>query len=263
LTGKSGDNRIAHSKIGESHTEGSSENFEISIEEFRSRLQKFKGETPGDRSHDQNSGKRPILIFDQFEEVVTLFEEGRDGKGERAMEAQREILDTIIDLINDEKLPIKILLVFREDWPLHFELWFAAESRAEAPSAPKPGETNASKTEGLRPEVAELAAELIRRAKDQGIDAKIIKGYVSDEEQAKLYAKGRTEPGPIVTNIKSGGKHNLGLAFDVAPVVNGKVVLQDVDTFKKLGAIGKSLGLVWGGDLPQLRDLPHFEYSPK
>lgn len=61
---------------------------------------------------------RPLLIFDQFEEFITLFEEAPRSKAEleEAQKAQQEILRVLVDLIRDNTLPIKLLFVFREDY---------------------------------------------------------------------------------------------------------------------------------------------------
>jgi len=60
---------------------------------------------------------RPLLIFDQFEEWFTLFEEGARGKrAKEAQTAQGNIRDAILSLLLDSELPVKILLVLREDY---------------------------------------------------------------------------------------------------------------------------------------------------
>jgi WD40 repeat protein len=51
---------------------------------------------------------RPLLIFDQFEELVTLFDTPE------AEALQREVVELIVELIHGD-LPVKVLLVFRED----------------------------------------------------------------------------------------------------------------------------------------------------
>jgi hypothetical protein len=56
---------------------------------------------------------RPLLIFDQFEEWVTLFEEERSGE---ARAAKQRILDALVELVKDSELPVKLLIVFREDY---------------------------------------------------------------------------------------------------------------------------------------------------
>jgi WD40 repeat protein len=53
---------------------------------------------------------RPLLIFDQFEELITLFEE----TGEH--EAQRNIAGLLVALLRDETLPVKLIFSFREDY---------------------------------------------------------------------------------------------------------------------------------------------------
>ena len=61
--------------------------------------------------------KMPFLIFDQFEEIVTLFEEARVGKKlEESLKLQDSILDVLVDLIGDPGLKVKLLFVFREDY---------------------------------------------------------------------------------------------------------------------------------------------------
>lgn len=61
--------------------------------------------------------RRPLLIFDQFEELVTLFEEAPRDKGTtETLKIQGAILDVLVSLIRDETLPVKLLFVFREDY---------------------------------------------------------------------------------------------------------------------------------------------------
>jgi WD40 repeat protein len=52
---------------------------------------------------------RPLLVFDQFEELLTLFEEAGAG------EAQQRVVGTLISLLR-EPLPVKLLFAFREDY---------------------------------------------------------------------------------------------------------------------------------------------------
>jgi len=82
------------------------------------------------------------------------------------------------------------------------------------------------------------------------------------EEQAELFAIGRTKPGKKVTNATAGESwHNFGLAFDVVPLVNGKAVW-DSPFWNRIGALGKQVGLVWGGTFQSFKDKPHFEFHP-
>jgi peptidoglycan LD-endopeptidase CwlK len=114
----------------------------------------------------------------------------------------------------------------------------------------------------LKPKVKALALELQKRAKAIGIDIVFTCTLRSVAEQNKLYAKGRTLPGKIVTNARGGESlHNYGVAFDICPVVNGKAIWNDVSLFKKLGKIGIDLGLEWGGSWKKFIDKPHFQYT--
>jgi peptidoglycan LD-endopeptidase CwlK len=104
-----------------------------------------------------------------------------------------------------------------------------------------------------------LVAEAWIRLKVRVIVTHTLREYA---EQAHLYAKGRTEPGPIVTKAKPGYSwHNFGLAFDVAFLTEeGRITW--TGPWDKLGAIGEELGLVWGGNFKTFQDRPHFEYHP-
>jgi hypothetical protein len=97
-------------------TDDTSPTLECSITDVYRKLKHLKRSQPAE--------VRPLLIFDQFEEFVTLFEEAsRGGTTEEAKLSQREarqsqqlILKALTRLIHDETLPIKILFVFREDY---------------------------------------------------------------------------------------------------------------------------------------------------
>ena len=88
--------------------------------------------------------------------------------------------------------------------------------------------------------------------------------YRSPEEQATLYAQGRTKPGPIVTQLSGEpghrSNHNLSpaRAVDVAVIVGGKVSWDAVQ-YAPLGPLAERHGLVWGGNWKTLRDYPHLE----
>ena len=91
-------------------------------------------------------------------------------------------------------------------------------------------------------------------------------------EQDALYAKGRTAPGSIVTNARGksySSMHQWGVAFDfyLKMDIDGDGKTSDdvynnaTKAFNKVGAIGKKLGLEWGGDWRSIKDLPHLQLS--
>jgi peptidoglycan LD-endopeptidase CwlK len=81
-----------------------------------------------------------------------------------------------------------------------------------------------------------------------GAVAKIISGTRTYQEQSALFALGRTRPGKIVTNASAGrSNHNFGIAWDVG-LFKGNDYLQTSPLYDAVGAIGRGLGLEWGGD---------------
>ena len=62
----------------------------------------------GERVRAACKTHRPLLVFDQFEEILTLFEDARAG------EARRRLVELLVTLLH-EPLPVKLLFAFRED----------------------------------------------------------------------------------------------------------------------------------------------------
>ncbi len=112
------------------------------------------------------------------------------------------------------------------------------------------------------PRLQELADRLVRECAKQGLIVKIGESFRSSSEQDKLYAQGRTTSGNIVTNARGSSyssMHQWGVAFDVIRN-DGRGAYYDNDGwFSKVGAIGKRLGLEWGGDWTSPVDKPHFQ----
>ncbi len=118
------------------------------------------------------------------------------------------------------------------------------------------------KIEDLRPIVAGKAKAMIDDLAGQGIEVMLTSTLRTMEEQAKLYAIGRTVAGKKVTNADAGQSwHNYGLAFDVVPIVHGKAVW-DSQHWAIIGLAGKKQDLIWGGNFKSFKDMPHFEYHP-
>jgi peptidoglycan L-alanyl-D-glutamate endopeptidase CwlK len=113
---------------------------------------------------------------------------------------------------------------------------------------------------GLDPKFATKLTLFEKTLAQHGIKVVLTWGYRSIEDQNKLYAKGRTDQGSIVTNAYGGYSwHNFGLAADYAFVVNGKVTWSGPwDVF---GKIAKECGLEWGGSWTKFKDRPHVQWT--
>jgi hypothetical protein len=117
-----------------------------------------------------------------------------------------------------------------------------------------------SRINGLHPAMRKPVTDFINKVESQlGIKLRITRGLASFDEQAALYAQGRTKPGPIVTNAQAGKSfHNYGLAFDVVEIKNGKANWNT--DWNAIADIGKNeYGFYWGGDFKSLKDNPHFQ----
>lgn len=123
--------------------------------------------------------------------------------------------------------------------------------------------------ESLHPEVQDKFKAFLEEAqaiaKNRGLEYKAISGTRSWEEQAKIYALGRTAPGKIVTKAPPGhSMHNFGLAIDCGVFRDGKY-LDATDPkaassmHEEAGKIAGSHGLRWGGNFKSIVDEPHFE----
>ena len=115
----------------------------------------------------------------------------------------------------------------------------------------------------------------------QYFDVTIVQGHRSVEEQAELYASGRTKEGPILTHIDGVTKlskhnHQPSQAVDIVPY---PINWADTDRMYLMGGYVKALAIKlkeagqishdirWGGDWDgdtevqdqSFMDLPHFE----
>ncbi|MCB4362795.1 M15 family metallopeptidase [Hydrogenophaga taeniospiralis] len=114
----------------------------------------------------------------------------------------------------------------------------------------------------LLPEVQPMARALVQKAAASGIQIKVISGTRSFAEQDALFAKGRTAPGPKVTNARGGhSNHNFGIAFDIG-VFSGNKYLPESPKYKAVGVLGMELGLEWGGNWSTIVDQPHYQLRP-
>lgn len=126
----------------------------------------------------------------------------------------------------------------------------------------------------LHPIIRAKAARFLKKCEAEDIQVLIYCTYRSDEEQAELYAQGRTKPGRIVTYAKPGqSRHNYrmdgcpaSLAFDCVPLRHGKPVWgntkrEDWMLWQDVGHIGESVGLEWAGRWKRFREFPHFQIT--
>lgn len=117
-------------------------------------------------------------------------------------------------------------------------------------------------TTKLHPTLQTKLTDLKSRCKKEGLIIGIGDCVRSVAEQNALYAKGRTQPGPKVTNANGStysSMHQWGVAFDFYRN-DGKGAFYDNDGFfAKVGKIGKKCGLEWGGDWKCPKDQPHFQ----
>lgn len=124
--------------------------------------------------------------------------------------------------------------------------------------------THPSVRDELRKIIAECDSALTGRAK-----IRISQGLRTLDEQAKLYAIGRTVKGKKVTNAAAGQSiHNYGLAVDICLIIDGKEASWDIvkdwdndgvaDWYECVKIFAK-YGWEWGGSWTSFKDFPHFE----
>lgn len=122
---------------------------------------------------------------------------------------------------------------------------------------------NSRDLDDLHPKVRELCVRFIAECMVDGIDVLITSTYRDNESQAALYAQGRTTPGVKVTNAQPGRSfHNYGLAFDFAPLQNGKIDWRNFELFEKCGLIAEGVGLEWAGRWEgRLCEMAHCQFT--
>ncbi|MEH7181072.1 M15 family metallopeptidase [Neobacillus vireti] len=121
----------------------------------------------------------------------------------------------------------------------------------------------------LHPIVRERADQLIQQSAAKGIVIMITDDFRSAEDQNRLYEKGRTAEGNIVTHAKGGESyHNYGLAIDFAIKTPSEEVIWDRQydgnkngkgDWNEVVELAKALGFEWGGDWSQFKDYPHLQ----
>lgn len=116
----------------------------------------------------------------------------------------------------------------------------------------------------LHPRLQVKMEELKAACEAAGLKIGIGECLRTTAEQNALYAQGRTAPGSIVTNAPGSSyssQHQWGIAFDFYRNDGTGAYNEDGNFFERVGAIGKSIGLGWGGDWTSIKDRPHL-YLP-
>ena len=95
---------------------------------------------------------------------------------------------------------------------------------------------------------------------ESGIEARIISGTRSYEEQNALFRQGRFgHPGPRVTNARGGqSRHNFGIAWDIG-IFDGGTYLGESPLYDRAAEVGLFDGIEWGGHWTSFVDRPHYQ----
>lgn len=116
----------------------------------------------------------------------------------------------------------------------------------------------------VNPALADKIRMLSTMLTPEGISLMVTQGFRSSAEQAALYAKGRTAPGPVVTNAPPGTSwHEFGVAVDCAP----EIIVGQIDwnaahpQWRRMVTVGESLGLFSGTEFTTMCDTPHFQLT--
>ncbi|KPC50381.1 Peptidoglycan L-alanyl-D-glutamate endopeptidase CwlK precursor [Amantichitinum ursilacus] len=109
----------------------------------------------------------------------------------------------------------------------------------------------------------QVVLRLMANMQTRGYTLVLVEGYRSPQRQDELAQSGRN-----VTQARGGqSKHQYGLAVDLAPMADGKVVLSERDpwaleAYQAMGEEAEKLGLTWGGRWT-FRDYGHVESPQK
>ena len=141
---------------------------------------------------------------------------------------------------------------------------------------PKFDERTEKHLKTLLPEIDQEMREFVALAKKVaarfGMTFKVISSYRSPEEQAALYAKGRTTAGSIVTKAKPySSTHNYRLAIDGGLFKSSGAYLDGLDSrlsYKIYKAIAdnaedRGMNIEAGVNWKSFCDPPHFHYKTK
>jgi peptidoglycan LD-endopeptidase CwlK len=122
----------------------------------------------------------------------------------------------------------------------------------------------------LQPNAQRKVREFLAAAQALPFTYKILSGTRTYSEQDELFAKGRTAPGPRVTNAGGGeSNHNFGIAWDVGIFSGGKYLTganaEENQAYIDLGnhILASVAGLEWGGNWQGFVDRPHYQLDTR
>lgn len=127
-----------------------------------------------------------------------------------------------------------------------------------------------ARLQNLHPQLASRIRQMALILESEHIEIRVTQALRTVAEQNTLYAQGRTVPGARVTNCPGGYSwHNFGLAVDCCPSTNtpDHPFVPDWNenhpTWKRMEAVGQSLGLDSGATWRTFKDCPHFQLTGK
>lgn len=114
----------------------------------------------------------------------------------------------------------------------------------------------------LHPRLRAIIPQILGQCAAVGLPVLVTDGFRTKAEQDALYAKGRTAPGGIVTNVRwPNSAHCWGVAFDFCRNVRGREYDDGDRFFERVAEIAKPYGLDWGGDWKNFVDKPHLQLT--
>jgi peptidoglycan LD-endopeptidase CwlK len=118
------------------------------------------------------------------------------------------------------------------------------------------------------PPLAEKVRRMAEMLAAEGIVIRVVQAFRTWAEQQALYEQGRSRAGNKVTNCPGGHSyHNFGLAVDCCPSQFAPDQPYSPDwhaehpAWKRMEAVGQSLGLDSGATWRSFPDAPHFQLT--
>src|SRR4051812_8431175 len=117
--------------------------------------------------------------------------------------------------------------------------------------------------EKVHPELSTRIQALLDTLTQHGLQVEVVQGLRTFAEQDRIFAQGRSRPGPIVTRARGAqSNHNYGLAVDLDPFNGGQPNWNaPLGVWTTLGTEAEKLGLEWGGDWKKFVDKPHVQLA--